>query len=147
LPGYAWYVPKANGYVNVGLGGMAVTMKHRGGHVREYWQKFIRKLDDRGLIHYEDYEPTGYSYYLRGNVDVVHDDNAFIVGDAVGLATRDMGEGIGPAVRSGLLAARAIATGAEYSLAGIEKLSSSGFARQIFKTNSTALSKKRVEAH
>jgi geranylgeranyl reductase family protein len=133
LPGYAWYVPKANGYINVGLGGMAVTMKHRGGHVREYWQKFIQKLEDRDLIHYKDYNPTGYSYYLRGNVDVVCDDNAYIVGDAVGLATRDMGEGIGPAVRSGLLAARAIASGAEYSLAGIEKLSSSGFARQIFK--------------
>jgi geranylgeranyl reductase family protein len=133
LPGYAWYVPKSNGYINVGLGGMADTMRHRGGHVREYWQKFIGRLDSRGLIQYDHFEPTGYSYYLRGDVDVVNSDNAYIVGDAVGLATRDMGEGIGPAVRSGLLAARAITTDAEYSLAGIEKLSSSGFARQIFK--------------
>ena len=131
LPGYAWYVPKANGYINVGLGGMAVKVKNRGGHVREYWQKFIQRLDDRGLIHYEHYEPTGYSYYLRGNVDVVRDDNAWIVGDAVGLATRDMCEGIGPAVRSGLLAAQSITTGADYSLAEISKFSGNGIASKL----------------
>ena len=43
-------------------------------------------------------------------------DNAFIVGDAAGLATRDMAEGIGPAVRSGLEAAEAILHGKEYRL-------------------------------
>ena len=42
--------------------------------------------------------------------------NAFLVGDAAGLATRDLCEGIGPAVRSGLLAADAIALGRPYSL-------------------------------
>jgi flavin-dependent dehydrogenase len=131
LPGYAWYVPKANGYINVGLGGMAVKVKDRGGHVREYWRKFVQRLDSRGLIQYEHYEPTGYSYYLRGNVDVVSDDNAWIIGDAVGLATRDMCEGIGPAVRSGLLAAQSITTGADYSLAGINKFSGNGFASKL----------------
>jgi flavin-dependent dehydrogenase len=98
LPGYAWYVPKANGYINV---------------------------------RYEHYDPTGYSYYLRGNVDVISGDNAYIVGDSVGLATRDMCEGIGPAVKSGLLAARAITTGADYSLAGINKVTGSGFASKL----------------
>jgi len=41
------------------------------------------------------------------------------VGDALGLATLDMGEGIGPAVRSGQLAAEAIIHGTEYSVASI----------------------------
>ena len=131
LPGYAWYVPKANGYINVGLGGMADQLRHRGGHVREFWRMFIERLERRGLVRYEHYNPTGYSYYLRGNVDVISGDNAYIVGDSVGLATRDMCEGIGPAVKSGLLAARAITTDADYSLAGINKVTGSGFASKL----------------
>ena len=131
LPGYAWYVPKANGYINVGLGGMAEQLKHKGGHVREYWQKFVDKLKDQNLVRYDDYHPTGYSYFLRGNVDVVTKDSAYIVGDSVGLATRDMCEGIGPAVKSGLLAAQSIVTGADYSLAGINKFSGNGFASKL----------------
>ncbi len=131
LPGYAWYVPKANGYINVGLGGMADQLRHRGGHLREFWRMFIERLEKRGLVRYEHYKPTGYSYYLRGNVDVISGDNAYIVGDSVGLATRDMCEGIGPAVKSGLLAARAITTGADYSLAGINKVTGGGFASKL----------------
>jgi len=131
LPGYAWYVPKANGYINVGLGGMASQLKHRGGHLREFWRLFIHRLERRGLVGYEHYKPTGYSYYLRGNVDVISGDNAYIVGDSVGLATRDMCEGIGPAVKSGLLAAQAITTGADYSLAGINKVTGGGFASKL----------------
>ena len=45
--------------------------------------------------------------------------DAPIVGDAVGLATRDLCEGIGPAIRSGHLAAESILTGSEYSLQAI----------------------------
>jgi flavin-dependent dehydrogenase len=131
LPGYAWYVPKANGFINVGLGGMAKHLKRQGGHVQEYWHKFVDKLEKRGLVRYDHYHPTGYSYYLRGNVDVVSDNNAYLVGDSVGLATRDMCEGIGPAVKSGLLAARSIISGADYSLAGIDKFSGAGFASKI----------------
>ncbi len=127
LPGYAWYVPKANGYVNVGLGGMAEQLKDRAGNLKQYWQKFVSKLDRLGLVRYDDYRPKGYSYYLRGAVDVVSDENAYIVGDSVGLATVDMCEGIGPAIRSGLLAADSIVIGAEYSLAGIDRFSGGGF--------------------
>ena len=49
--------------------------------------------------------------------------NALIAGDAVGLATLDMGEGIGPAIRSGLLAAEAIVNGSGYAVRGIPKVS------------------------
>lgn len=140
LPGYAWYVPKANGYINVGLGGMADKLKHQGGHLREYWRRFVDKVRRKDLVSYDNYRPTGYSYYLRGNVDVIRDDNAYIVGDSVGLATRDMCEGIGPAVRSGLLAANAIITGEEYSLAGLSQFTGRGLASQI-------LERKFVGAH
>ena len=131
LPGYAWYVPKANGCINIGLGGMADQLKHRAGHLKQYWHQFVDKLEKCGLVRYDNFHPSGYSYYLRGNVDVVSDDNAYIVGDAVGLATLDMCEGIGPAVISGLLAARAIDTGADYSLAGIDKFSGGGFFSKV----------------
>jgi flavin-dependent dehydrogenase len=131
LPGYAWYVPKADGYINVGLGGMAVQLKRDGGHLREYWQGFVGKLRRRGLVRYDDYDPKGYSYYIRDGVDAVRDNNAYIVGDAAGLATRDMCEGIGPAVRSGLLAARSIVTGEPYSLASIGTLSGGSFVSRL----------------
>ena len=131
LPGYAWYVPKANGYINVGLGGMAEQLKHKSGHLREYWRVFVGKLKRRGLVDYDGYDPKGYSYYIRGSVGAVSDRNAYIVGDAVGLATRDMCEGIGPAVRSGLLGARSIVTGEPYSLAGISALSGGSFVSRL----------------
>lgn len=131
LPGYAWYVPKGNGYINVGLGGMAEQLKDRAGHVKEYWHKFVAKLEKRGLVSNDNYQPSGYSYYLRGDVDVVSDDNAYIVGDSVGLATLDMCEGIGPAVKSGLLAAHSIVTGEDYSLAGIDRFSGGGFFSKV----------------
>ena len=140
LPGYAWYVPKANGYINVGLGGMADKLKHQGGHLRQHWRRFVDKLRRKDLVSYDNYRPTGYSYYLRGKVDVVSDNNAYVVGDSVGLASRDMCEGIGPAVRSGLLAADAIVTGAEYSLAGLSQLTGRGLASQL-------LERKFVDAH
>ena len=123
LPGYAWYVPKGNGFINIGLGGMADQLKRRDGHVKQHWHTFVEKLRTLGLVNHDDLNPSGYSYYLRGNVDVVSDGGAFIVGDAVGLATVDMGEGIGPAVKSGLLAAHSIVTGEDYSLTGIDRFS------------------------
>ena len=127
LPGYAWYVPKANGYINVGLGGMAEQVKRKGGHIRDYWNRFVTRLKKLGLVDYDDYRPKGYSYFLRGDVATVKHGNAYIVGDAAGLATRDMCEGIGPAVQSGLRAARSIVKGEAYSLTDIGTLSGSTF--------------------
>jgi len=123
MPGYAWYVPKANGYVNIGVGAMAKALKDRGDDIRRHWELFVRELDKRQLIKQFAGQPKGYSYYLRDDVETVRIGNAFITGDAVGLATRDLAEGIGPAVRSGLMAADAISKGREYSLAAIERYS------------------------
>ena len=131
LPGYAWYVPKANGFVNVGLGGMAVQLKRHTDHLRGHWKRFVRKLGNRGLVNYKNFHPKGYSYYLRGNVDLVRQGNALITGDAAGLATRDMCEGIGPAIESGLLAATAIVSGSEYTLSDIASLSGSTFTSRV----------------
>ena len=129
LPGYAWYVPKANGHINVGLGGKADKIKVGGGRLKNFWESFTNNLEGEGLVHGIEYEPTGYSYYLRGSVDVVRDGNAFIVGDAVGLASIDMGEGIGPAVHSAILAAEAIVENGEYDLKKLARFSVPGFFR------------------
>jgi len=123
LPGYAWYVPKANGHLNIGLGGMAAQLKQQDGNLHEYWDKFTQRLKKHGLVAGDDLRPSGYSYFLHGGAATACDRNAYLVGDAVGLATRDMCEGIGPAVESALLASRSIVSGSDYSLAGIASLS------------------------
>ncbi len=115
LPGYSWYVPKQNGWLNVGIGGMAERMKSRGEDIKQHWSRFTDTLS-RTLAPGAHYEPSGYSYFLRGRVEVVRRDNAFITGDAAGLATRDMAEGIGPAIRSGMRAADCILNGTAYRL-------------------------------
>jgi flavin-dependent dehydrogenase len=125
LPGYAWYVPKANGWLNVGIGGMAARMKRSGADIKQHWATFTRMLGHR-LARGAHYEPAGYSYYLRGNVSVVRIEDAFIAGDAAGLATRDMCEGIGPAVRSGFAAAESILFARPYQLDGVTGASLGG---------------------
>jgi len=127
LPGYSWYVPKANGYINVGIGGKASKMKTDGRRLPDHWNSFTRKLARDGLMRDVDVKPIGYSYYLRDKVEVVRRGNAMIVGDAVGLASIDMGEGIGPAVRSAMLAADAIIKNATYDVKAISKYSVPGF--------------------
>ena len=129
LPGYAWYVPKADGYVNVGLGGKAESIKSKGGKLKDYWASFTQKLERENLVRDYDYEPTGYSYFLRGGSGTVRQGNAFIIGDAIGLASVDMGEGIGPAVRSAISAAESIARGRDHSVEDISRYSVPGFFR------------------
>jgi len=116
FPGYSWYVPKANGWLNVGIGGMASQLKARQEDIKDHWQALIDGLQRTGLVRDHAFEPKGYSYYLRADVQTVRVGNAFLTGDAAGLATRDMCEGIGPAIKSGLMAAEAILHKREYTL-------------------------------
>ena len=50
----------------------------------------------------------------------------YLTGDAAGLATKDMGEGIGPAVASGIRAAESINSGRPYSVDSIGRYSLPG---------------------
>lgn len=121
LPGYSWYVPKADGYLNIGIGGKFAALKNRGDSIRNHWNHFVKKLENLSLVKHHSFEPRGYSYYLRQNIEGGESNHAFITGDALGLATLDMGEGIGPAVESGILAAKAIINGGRYSLRSVTK--------------------------
>jgi flavin-dependent dehydrogenase len=124
LPGYAWYVPKSRGVVNVGIGTLTPRLQRQDDSIKNEWQRFIEKVAALSLVNNYQYNPRGYVYYLRSNVEVGRLGNAFVVGDAAGLATRDMAEGIGPAVKSGLLAAESITADKKYDLSLIKKYSS-----------------------
>jgi len=126
LPGYAWYVPKGDGYLNIGIGGNLAAMKSRKTNIGQYWSFFIQRLDRLSLVGKVPFHPRGYNYYLRQKRSTVQLDRVFLVGDAAGLATRDMGEGIGPAVESGLRAAEAITRGCVYSIESIPSYSMPG---------------------
>lgn len=127
LPGYSWYVPKQDGYLNLGVGGIAARMKSKGQHLNAHWDHFLSSLRRRDLIGDSlELKPQGYSYYMRDKVDIGRIGNAFVIGDAAGLATRDMGEGIGPAVRSGMLVADAIVGGLAYDLRSVSASSLPG---------------------
>lgn len=123
LPGYAWYVPKGGGYLNVGIGGKFLGIKQSGKTIRSHWNDFIEKLKRLSLVKNRSFNPGGYNYYLRQPVKVGRLKNAFIIGDAAGLATVDMGEGIGPAVESGILSAESIINGTPYHPQSITKYS------------------------
>ena len=123
LPGYAWYVPKADGYLNIGLGGNERVLKERGITIQDLWIMFIKKLKEKGLVTDREFKPDGYVYYLRSEDQNYRKGNVLLVGDAAGLATLDMGEGIGPAIQSGIKAAEAIITRSDYSVAEIDKFS------------------------
>ena len=122
LPGYAWYVPKSGGYVNVGVGAWADALDLQWRQPEERTGSSSSKSSTGwASCAQHTYRPRGHCYYLRQGLRAVRKGNAFITGDAAGLATLDMGEGIGPAIRSGVLAADAIAGGGEYSLRSIPR--------------------------
>lgn len=123
LPGYAWYVPKAGGYLNIGIGAKLSVLKSRKTSIRKYWTFFIQKLESLALVRNHSFHPRGHIYYLRQKRCQVRLDNVFLIGDSAGVATRDMGEGIAPAVESGLRAARSITHGSVYSIDSIRSYS------------------------
>ncbi len=125
LPGYSWYVPKARGWLNVGIGALALRLKERGEDIWQHWRRFADKLEAGFQIRVPE-EPTGYSYYLRGPRESFRQGDAYLVGDAAGLATRDLCEGIGPAIKSGQRAAASILAGAAYDLGDISAASLGG---------------------
>lgn len=123
LPGYAWYVPKSGGFVNIGIGGVMTGMKARGMNIRKHWDLFLGKLREMSLLSGVEPHPRGHNYYIGGGPERFFAEGAFLTGDAAGLATRDLGEGIGPAIESGILAAESIISGTPLSFKKIPRYS------------------------
>ena len=123
LPGYAWYVPKKNGYLNIGVGGNSAALKERGDRIQDHWDYLVHSLQESGMIRGRSFNPRGYIYHLRGADRPIYREKLFLIGDSAGLATLDMGEGIAPAIRSGFLAAESILNNTSYSADRIPKYS------------------------
>jgi flavin-dependent dehydrogenase len=121
LPGYGWLVPKADGWLNVGVGALADGLRRRDDDIRRHWSLLVERIDREGLADTPPGAPGGYSYFMRARGQGAdRAGSAYLVGDAAGLSTRDLCEGIGPAVRSGLQAAESIVTGAAYDLSTVD---------------------------
>lgn len=105
--GYSWNVPKSS-WLNVGCG----TMDAR--QVRGAWTTAREHFEHAGHLPPGANDQLdgakGHSYYLfdPAHLTGCYKDNAFLVGDSLGLAQPLTAEGILPAVISGRLAAEAI---------------------------------------
>ncbi len=118
IHGYSWCVSKTDAYLNIGIGGI---FKDKKVNIKEHWGYLVDKLDKLNLVNDFEFNPGGHFYYIRDRVENCRIDNAFIIGDAAGLSTRDLGEGIGPAVESGMFAADSIINKTEFLLHSIKK--------------------------
>jgi len=102
MKGYGWCVRKGN-YLNVGLG--RADPHQLSAQVAE----FIAFLKSAGRISFPLPSLHGHAYLLHGtSTRAVISDAVLLIGDAAGLACPQSGEGIWPAVESGLLAAKSI---------------------------------------
>jgi geranylgeranyl reductase family protein len=103
MKGYGWCFRKHN-FLNVGLG----RMDQR--RLPEHVARFLGFLKSTGRLLFD--VPTafhGHAYLLQGvSTRNVAADSLLLTGDAAGLAYQQSGEGIRPAIESGLLAAETI---------------------------------------
>lgn len=103
LSGYGWVVRKGD-YLNVGLG------RQDPGDFPRHMKAFLEYLEAEGRL------PPGLPDEFHGHAYLLYDsarrpfagEGVLLAGDATGLAYTRSGEGIRPAVESGLLAAEAI---------------------------------------
>jgi menaquinone-9 beta-reductase len=103
LSGYGWCVPKCD-YLNIGVG--LVDSKETAA-ATDTLISVVRS--DQAFQGELPHKFHGHAYYLYdGAQSPLVDDAVLLIGDAAGLAYSQSGEGIRPAVESGLLAARAI---------------------------------------
>ncbi len=103
LLGYGWCVRK-DGFINIGMG------REDNQHLARHVADFLRYLVDNGRIADQpDLHFHGHAYllYPQSKHKLV-DDRVLLIGDAAGLAYARSGEGIRPAVESGLLAAETV---------------------------------------
>jgi geranylgeranyl reductase family protein len=105
LQGYGWCFRKGN-FLNIGLGRLDQHTLSQ--HVKE----FVEWLRSAGKLAIDlPRRLSGHAYLLFGySKRKVADDAVMLIGDSAGLAYPQSGEGIRPAIESGLLAAQVIAS-------------------------------------
>ena len=117
LKGYGWVFRKGD-YLNIGLGR---EDSHR---LAEHSATFIAWLKTEGRIPAdvtESFKGHAYLLYSHGKRKLL-DDGVLLLGDAAGLAYPHSGEGIRPAIESGLMAAETvIAANGDYGADKLER--------------------------
>jgi flavin-dependent dehydrogenase len=103
LRGYGWIFRKQN-HLNIGLGRLGERQLAR------HMSAFLEFLREAGRLPFAlPMRPSGHAYLLYGHTPREPvSDGALLIGDAAGLAYSQSGEGIRPAIESGLLAAQVI---------------------------------------
>ena len=103
LAGYGWCFRKGD-YANIGLGRKDAT------DLAKQINTFTQFLYERGKMEGDiPCRLQGHAYLLHvAPAKKIFDDRALLIGDAAGFAYRQSGEGIRPAVESGLIAADVI---------------------------------------
>jgi len=117
MRGYGWCFRKGN-TLNVGFGRLDRHQLSR--HVAE----FLRFLKAAGKVTFEiPASILGHAYLIYSKTArKIVSDGVMLVGDAVGLAYSQSGEGIRPAIESGLLAAKVIQeSDLDFSLAKLDR--------------------------
>lgn len=122
LKGYAWVFRKGS-YLNIGLG------RQDSARLGDHVSAFLAFLEQRGKI------PPGLTGKMKGHPYLLYNqaprpligDGALLIGDAAGLAYPKSGEGIRPAIESGMLAADTILAAAP----GYERASLLTYEQQI----------------
>jgi flavin-dependent dehydrogenase len=100
--GYGWVFRKDN-YLNIGLGR---TDSHE---ISRHTKEFAGYLGKTRAVAVPDSGIAGHAYGLFGRSErKILSDGVLLIGDAAGLAYPESGEGIRPAIESGLIAAHAI---------------------------------------
>ena len=136
LMGYAWFVPKGNGFVNIGIGGGSNYFKRSGTSIHDHFRHFLGDLVAEGrldAVTADGLKGTGHPYYLFAYEGTVKKERCLLIGDSAGLASVDLGEGIGPAVESALLAAGEILGETEYRKEAITHFSFGRLAQKVLK--------------
>lgn len=103
LLGYGWCVRKQN-FLNVGIGRVDSR------DVPTFWRQLQTRLQQEKILPVSLPQPLhGHAYHVYdGRPEQCYDDGVILIGDAAGLADRRSGEGIRPAIESGLIAAEVI---------------------------------------
>ncbi|MFI5303920.1 MAG: NAD(P)/FAD-dependent oxidoreductase [Nitrospiria bacterium] len=101
LKGYGWCFRKGD-YLNIGLG------REDRSHLSEHMAQFVHALKQKGRIPQDaEYVFKGHSYLLHSRSNrPLTGEGVMLIGDSAGLAYTESGEGILPAVESGLYAAQ-----------------------------------------
>lgn len=110
LAGYGWIVRKGD-YLNVGLG--REEERHLGSHL----EAFLQFLRQQGRLTLEIPTPfKGHAYRLRRYAPALPlPPGILLIGDSLGLAYPQSGEGIRPAIESGVLAADLIVSAGRHT--------------------------------